>query len=277
MLYNYLHFSVEAGDVKVISMHQHQCRGDNALAILKELVSRIPARLEGRSGVIYFGDFPPNSCMGGVDLSFCTTHWLGGENPHLPFPCPYSLKWPEVGIEDGERLTIALLNDTSPPQDGRLFWIGADNHYSRVLLVKLAKVHPGYLDASMMEWEASPGVVRQKVYSGRYVTIPDHRRYKYLIDCPGTGYSARLRWLLATGRPVFIVERGPVEWWHLRLRAWVHYIPVRSDLSDLMDGLRRLEEDPHLYQAISENAKSFVANNLLPGREIDALVGCKFF
>jgi hypothetical protein len=97
----------------------------------------------------------------------------------------------------------------------------------------------------------------------RQVSLWDHRNFKYLIDCPGIGYSGRLKWLLASGRPVFIVERKIVEYWLESLQPWVHFIPVKEDLSDLMEAWRKVEMDPVLYRSISEAAKRFAKDNLL--------------
>jgi hypothetical protein len=118
------------------------------------------------------------------------------------------------------------------------------------------------MDIELMEWErnqAAPGTLISK---GRQVSIPDHRNFKYLVDCPGQGYSARLKWLIATGRPVFIVARDIVEPWHLEMEPWVHFVPVAADLSDLLEHHARLEAEPELYDEIARNARAFAAERL---------------
>lgn len=141
-----------------------------------------------------------------------------------------------------------------------MFWIGANTHPSRAQLATLSRAHPDLLDAELMEWDRNaPGGQRSKT---RQVSIPDHRRYKYLIDCPGYGYSARVKWLLATGRPLFMVERNAVEHWHEDLKPWTHYVPVAEDLSDLFAHREKLENDPQLYFEIARQAKAFAAAHL---------------
>lgn len=259
-------FRVENGEMEVLEAGSFECRGENAIRIVREVISLVPEKFESRTGYVNFADRPPAFPAGGYDLHFCSTRWQEEPSRYLPFPCSYSPGWPQVGIPDGYALIEDLLSCQSPPCDSRILWIGANTHSSRVRLSELAARHPHAIDAELMEWNRNTGTLRMPSKT-RYVSMWDHRHAKYLIDCPGSGYSARLRWLLATGRPVFIVDRPVIEHWHARMIPWVHFIPIRPDLSDLMWAYKRLESDPTLYRMISENARQFVRNHLLRGRE----------
>ena len=170
------------------------------------------------------------------------------------------LRWQDVGTADAVGMMRNLLTDDSPVADERIFWIGAESHPSRRALYEIGRKNPDLFDVEIMEWdrEASGGQ-RSKT---RQVPLPEHRRYKYLIDCPGNGYSARIKWLLATGRPVFIVEREIVEHWHEELEPWTHYIPVAHDLSDLLANHHRVDSDPEFYDVIGQNGRRFAAEHL---------------
>ncbi|THH07412.1 hypothetical protein EW145_g3402 [Phellinidium pouzarii] len=61
-------------------------------------------------------------------------------------------------------------------------------------------------------------------------------RYKYFIDVDGNGWSARFRQLMSRHALVFKATLFP-EWWTDRVQAWVHYVPVQVDYSDLYDNL----------------------------------------
>ncbi len=267
---NHCAFEVKNHRMRVTSMKQFECRGDNAIEIVQALVSLAPDLFEGTSAYVSFHDMPPETRLpANFDRVFCSTLRLGEPCHFLPFPCPYSLRWPQVGIPDGSAMLAGLLDHSAPWLHATAFWIGAETHPSRRRLVDIARKHPGKIDASIMSWDRSkPDALSS---NGRYVSLPDHCHYKYLIDCPGIGYSARLRWLLATGRPVFIVERSSIEPWHLHLRPWLHYIPVRQDMADLVSNLERIESDPRLYSLISANAREFVRRRLTPGMELDRL------
>jgi hypothetical protein len=260
-------FRVQNGEIEVLEKGSFENRGENATRVLREMISLVPEKFEGRTGYANFFDYPPVFPTGDYDLHFCSTRWQEETSPFLPFPSSNSPGWPQVGIPDGYGLTEDLLSCRSQPRDGRILWIGANTHPSRVKLVELAARHPNAIDAELMDWNRNTGNVQMPSKS-RYVSMWDHRHAKYLIDCPGTGYSGRLRWLLATGRPVFVVDRRAIEHWHARMIPWVHFIPIRQDLSDLMWAYKRLESSPALYRMISENAREFVRHHLSRGREV---------
>ncbi len=263
---NVVHFEIEAVDRIVVTRFESwECRGECALEFLCDLVQNWPELLIGRSGGISFGDLPPDpNWSESHELPFSATKHIGRPSKCLPFPCPYTLRWPQVGIPNAETMMSELLAADAPYEDDRMFWIGANTHPSRVELCRIGRANPRWLDTELMEWDpTAAGGQRSK---SRQVSIPDHAKYKYLIDCEGGGerggYSARIKWLMATGRPLFLVQRQYVEHWHEDLRPWVHYVPVKADLSDLLDHREKLEGDPELYASIGRNARRFAAENL---------------
>ena len=68
-----------------------------------------------------------------------------------------------------------------------------------------------------------------------YVSMEKQQEYKGLIYVTGHSGASRLSQLLVSGSVVFIVEseKLPHPWIYYQLQPWKHYIPVRSDLSDL--------------------------------------------
>jgi hypothetical protein len=101
---------------------------------------------------------------------------------------------------------------------------------------------------------------RQK--ATKYVSLPDHTQYKYLIDVPGVGYSARVKLLLFSGRPLFYVIRSENESYFKDLKPFKHYIPVRADLSDLEEKYQWAEKNPDVARQIAQNALEYAKNNL---------------
>lgn len=265
---NELTFEIEeTGRIAIPTFASWESRGQCAIEILTLLAEQWPGLFRGRSGIICYGDSPPaGDWTRGHDLAFCSTKRLG-RMTGLPFPCPMILRWPEVGIPDAVGMMRHLLIDDSPAIDDRIFWIGAESHPSRRALFEIGRKHRDLLDVEIIEWDRNArGGQRTKT---RQVPIPEHRRYKYLIDCPGNGYSSRIKWLLATGRPVFIVEREVVEHRHEDLVPWRHFIPVAHDLSDLLANHHRLESDPELSDAIGQNGRRFAAEHLTFESRID--------
>ena len=258
---NYLTFCIRDGIPHVVEMNQYETRGDSCFQIFERLLAMAPELCRFEKGVIFFGDSPPCHDLDmEYILQFCTTKPIRQSRSFLPFPCPHSLRWPQVGIENSEDLLTSLLQDSRIYSDNRVFWIGANTHPIRARLIDISFTHRKVLEAKMIKWQ--PTANGKIVCHPRFVSLQDHANYKYLIDCPGNGYSGRLKWLLATGRPTFIVERDIVEHWHDAMIPWVHYVPVAGDLSDIFTAYEKLEKQPSLYRHISENAKIFARDNI---------------
>jgi hypothetical protein len=257
---NQLDFHIQSGQVHVTALRQWENRGDCAVELLCDLVTNWPDLFEGLEASIFYGDKPPSDADAVREWIFCSTIQAGASARWLPFPCPYALRWPQIGVPDAEELLETMLTDERQWESPNVFWIGTDQHPSRRALADLAKAHPGALDVTLMEWRrAGPNALVSK---SRQVSLPDHRLFKYLVDCPGRGYSARLKWLLASGRPVFVVDRDVIEPWHGEMEPWVHFVPVAADLSDLLDHHARLEAEPDLEAVIAANAREFAARRL---------------
>jgi len=136
------------------------------------------------------------------------------------------------------------------PTDDRLFWIGNPAiHSIRRRLIDIAR-EDARVVAKGIHWvkqdrsEAWSSETLMDTAASNYVSLPDHCRYKYLIDLEGIGYSARLKVLLFSNRPVFIQERPWREFFFDWLQPYVHFVPVKRDLSDLSSQLDWAEANP---------------------------------
>lgn len=72
----------------------------------------------------------------------------------------------------------------------------------------------------------------ERVRRRRWVVADD--RYKYLLDVDGNGWSARFKRLLSTNSVVLKSTIFP-EWFTDHIQPWVHYVPLKPDLTDLYD------------------------------------------
>ena len=87
-------------------------------------------------------------------------------------------------------------------------------------------------------------------------------RYTYLLDVEGNGWSGRLKLLLWSQRVVFLVDRPWKEDFFADLRPWMHFVPVRRDLSDLMERLDWAHANPERCHAIAQAALAFAMSRL---------------
>lgn len=92
--------------------------------------------------------------------------------------------------------------------------------------------------------------------AGEHMSLEELGQYKYHIDIGGGGgttWSGTLQKLALPG--VLFHHITPTkDYLHDMLEAWVHYIPVKADLSDLREKFEWAEEHPHKAKAISDNA-----------------------
>lgn len=85
---------------------------------------------------------------------------------------------------------------------------------------------------------------------------------RYFIDAEGCTYSGRVKLLLFSQRVLFLVDRKAHEFYYPRMIPWVHYVPVKQDLSDLVENFEIIKSDEKLEKEIINNATDFAYNNL---------------
>ncbi|KZT55615.1 glycosyltransferase family 90 protein, partial [Calocera cornea HHB12733] len=70
----------------------------------------------------------------------------------------------------------------------------------------------------------------------RPLTLQKLRKYKFLLDIDGNGWSTRFKPFLSANSVVMKATIFP-EWYMDRIQPWVHYVPIRMDMGDVYDVL----------------------------------------
>lgn len=147
--------------------------------------------------------------------------------------------------------------------DRRMYWRGsASFHYTRQLLLDIGEKNPDRFFFQRTDGEEKLS----------YLPMTEQVDYKYLIDVQGWGWTDRVKVLLQLGRPVFLVNRAYKEWYFEYMKPMVHYVPVKEDLSDLVEMYDYMESHPEIYDNIVENAKAFVEEYFSPEHIIDEII-----
>lgn len=169
------------------------------------------------------------------------------------------LNWKESGMLDYEQCWKTMVEESKKaPEHDTLFWIGnTKTHPTRCTLCELSE-QDERIEAYGMGWTYS----NNKATPTKYISLTDHTQYKYLIDVQGRGYSGRTKLLMFTGRPLFIAERQWTEFWSKDAVPFVHYVPVKEDLSDLIEKLDWVENNPDESAKIAKNAQEFAMTHL---------------
>ena len=115
-------------------------------------------------------------------------------------------------------------------------------HFPRTALTMISQKSPGLVDALFVRcaqcdsgvWEAmqAQGLCQ---LGGTYPTANDLRTFKYLVDIDGNACSFRFLSLLGHGAVVFKVQPSYTEFFDPFVVPYVHYIPVKGDMSDLIE------------------------------------------
>jgi hypothetical protein len=200
-------------------------------------------------------------------LSFSTAEGFAD----LPVPDFLFDGWPQTGVDDYEVARARLAGVGVEPAERRVCgWIGATNtHPSRRTLLEVGRAHPELLDVQDITWVPAGSGVQMGTTGGNFLSLEEQvRRWALLIDVEGNGWSARLKLLLASGRPVLVQERPWQEWFFPLLRPGVHYLPVRRDLSDLVAQVEWALAHPAEAARIGQAGQRFAREHL---RRADAV------
>jgi len=182
--------------------------------------------------------------------------------------------WPEVGIVDYEASVGEMLAaGDRPPEDGRLLWIGnVAMHPNRKRFMEIAQEDERIYGVGM-NWvpdSYARDTGKLKAQNNTYISLPDHCKYRYLIDIEGRGYSGRLKLLMFSGRLIFIQDRPWREFFFDEMTPFEHFVPVRNDLGDLSEKLDWAEANPAEVSRIGANARQFALNRLRRVHAIEA-------
>ncbi len=166
--------------------------------------------------------------------------------------------WQEVRIED----YIETVNEIDkygrlPFEVNKVGWMGVlETNPMRKTLFDIGQAHTDILDIINMNW-------KENQEPTRYMSLPELvSKYSTLIDIEGVGWSGRLKFLLWSHRPLIIVDRPHKEYYFEHLKEWEHYIPVKRDLSDLIEKTNWIMNNYDKAQKIAENAYEFAKIHL---------------
>ena len=172
------------------------------------------------------------------------------------------------------RKIIHEASQTMPWKDkiSKTFWRGSstggrftlDNwdRFARTKLVLLSLQHPKEIDARFHSLLQCTQEVRQlmkrKGLISSSVKKEDHLKYKFLVDVDGNSCSyERYFWLLASNSLVLKQTTPNIQWYYGALEPYVHYLPIKEDLSDLLEKMAWAEEHDAESQAMAERASQF--------------------
>lgn len=190
--------------------------------------------------------------------------WIIATDPKSYYPIENDVPW-------NEKIEVAFFRGSAT---------GQLKNNQRLQLAKLSydwkDDNPQMLDAGITSWNLS-----DKIDSNGFVqfVIPkeweavgvstksklpmnEQIRYKYILNVSGHTLPNRTSWLLQCGSLMLMVDSltDDKTWIGNVLKPWDHYVPIKSDLSDLRDMIEWCKFHDDECQKIVARAKLFVVS-----------------
>lgn len=143
------------------------------------------------------------------------------------------------------------------------FFRGSRTSSERDPLVILSSKNPDLVDAQYTKnqaWKSEADTLNMP--AAEEIKLEDHCQYKYLFNFRGVAASFRFKHLFLCSSLVFHVGNEWLEFFYPAMKAWVHYIPVKQDLSDVKELLEFAIANDDVAEQIAERGKDFIWNHL---------------
>lgn len=250
------------------NIHGYQSRNFATIHMLTEALKGISVvdLMKKKKISIWTEDLLNNERLSGINLAYCSQ---SEQESVLLIPDFIFWYWPEIGVPDYTSLTSAMVEaGKNRHLFDEVFWIGNPKvHPSRQKLIVLGQTIPNtkFIDISWVSHELPehmPSDTAMTTKDGRFVSLPDHCNYRFLVDVEGRGYSGRLKILMFSNRPIFVQHRPWVEFYVKDLKPFVHYIPVSRSLEDLADMIEWAKCHESECLEIAANAQAFALEKL---------------
>lgn len=149
-------------------------------------------------------------------------------------------------------------------REPKAFWRGRDSRRERLRLVELSRKHPELLNASLTNFFFYRS--EEEIYGPKekHVSFFKFFDYKYQVNVDGTVAAYRFPYLLGGGSMVLKQESKYHEHFYDLVKPWQHYVPVRHDLSDLIERIRWANDNDAEAKKIAQAGQKFAQDNLMP-------------
>lgn len=194
--------------------------------------------------------------------------WCGSDETYDIVMPTYDLTESSLEMQGRVMLDMLSVQSHSGPiwsnKSSKAFWRGRDSRQERLDLVSLSRQHPDKIDAALTNFFFFRD--REHVYGPKvpHVSFMYFFQYKYQISLDGTVAAYRFPYLLGGDSVVLKQDSTYYEYFYKRLRPFVHYVPFKRDLSDLLEQLDWVINNDEEAKEISRNAQEFARSNLLP-------------
>jgi len=193
---------------------------------------------------------------------------LGNKNSHAPIIWPLETRRHYSPVEQLYKIKKNNQEIDWNDKESKVFWRGTTTGQRVELLNQWIHYDPSVIDIAF-------SMVNKK-YNGfhhNYLEMQNTRqkaditemlKYKYLLSIEGNDVATGLKWMLYSNS-VVLMANPTVSTWAMEdlLLPFVHYIPLSSDYSNLLEMMKWAEEHQDACQVISKRATEFIEHMFL--------------
>lgn len=194
-----------------------------------------------------------------ADIPFITQDdWLRISKKIFPDDCSngYIMELDQVKWED--KIPKAVFRGSATGCE-----LGENN--PRIKAYLLSKKYPEYLDAGVVSFNRKLKkkigqplqIIDIKLEKANFMTLIEKARHKYILNLDGHVAAFRLGHEFSLGSVILIPESKYYLWFSYLLKPFEHYIPIKEDLSDLIEKIKWCNENDAKCKQIVKNSLEF--------------------
>ncbi|XP_055128995.1 protein O-glucosyltransferase 3 isoform X2 [Symphalangus syndactylus] len=135
---------------------------------------------------------------------------------------------------------LSIQGNTGPSwinKTERAFFRGRDSREERLQLVQLSKENPQLLDAGITGYFFFQEKEKE-LGKAKLMGFFDFFKYKYQVNVDGTVAAYRYPYLMLGDSLVLKQDSPYYEHFYMALEPWKHYVPIKRNLSDLLEKVK---------------------------------------
>ncbi|XP_030751134.1 protein O-glucosyltransferase 2-like [Sitophilus oryzae] len=215
---------------------------------------------------VNLGDWPLSSKN--LPDKFPIFSWCGSKDTNDIVMPTYELT--ESSLENMGRVMLDMLSvqgnvkDVWEKREPKLFWRGRDSNRYRLDLIGLSKKYPELFNVSLTNFFFFKDEEDEYGPKSDHVSFFTFFDYKYQLSIDGTVAAYRMPFLLGGGSLVYKPHSRYYEHFYAGLIPSVHYIPVETNLSNLIEKIEWAKNNDAQSKIIAENGQKYANDQLLP-------------
>ncbi|XP_033619836.1 protein O-glucosyltransferase 3 [Fukomys damarensis] len=163
---------------------------------------------------------------------------------------------------------LSIQGNTGPSWSNKTekaFFRGRDSREERLQLVQLSKENPQLLDAGITGYFFFQEKEKE-LGKAKLMGFFDFFKYKYQVNVDGTVAAYRFPYLMLGDSLVLKQDSPYYEHFYMTLRPWKHYVPVRRNISDLIEKVKWAKENDEEAKKIAKEGQLTARDLLQPHR-----------